>query len=306
MRRIRLILLLICCFAVNLNLKLHAQELDARVSVNHQQVQGTSTSVFENLENALNEFINERQWTNMQFKRHEKINCNFSITITKYVESENRFEGSLVVQSTRPVYNSNYTTVAFSTKDPNFNFTFQEFDKLDFRPDVIDNDLTALIAYYVYLIIGIDMDTMSPKGGTEYLQMAQDITSNAQSLTVSAKGWKAFEDPKNRYALITDYLDSGMEPFRMLQYSYYREGLDVMAENTDRGRAGITKAMDFLKKAKENKSMSMLPQLFTEYKRDELVSIYHGKGTAKNKEEIYQTLSSINASQVSYWRKLKQ
>ena len=285
---------------------MQAQELDAKVSVNHQQVQGTSTSIFENLETALNEFINERQWTNMQYKRHEKIACNFSITITKYVESENKFEGSLVVQSTRPVYNSNYTTVVFSTKDANFNFNFQEFDKLDFRPDVIDNDLTALIAYYVYLIIGMDMDAMSPKGGTEYLQIAQDITSNSQSLTTSAKGWKAFEDPKNRYAIITDYLDSGMEPFRMMQYSYYREGLDVMVENVDRGRAGITKAMGLLKQARENKSMSMLPQLFTEYKRDELVSIYHGKGTPQNKQEIYETLTKINASQGSYWRKLKQ
>lgn len=295
---------MICCLAANLSL--YAQELEAQVSVNYQQVQGTSTSIFENLENALKEFINERAWTNLQFKRHEKIACNFSITLKKYVESENRFEGSLVVQSTRPVFNSNYTTVVFSTKDPNFNFNFQEFDKLDFRADVIDNDLTALIAYYVYLIIGMDMDAMSPKGGTEYLQIAQDITSNAQGLTTSAKGWKAFEDPKNRYAIITDYLDSGMEPFRMLQYSYYREGLDVMVENADRGRAGITKAMGLLKQAKENKSMSMLPQLFTEYKRDELVNIYHGKGSAKNKEEIYTTLMKINASQSSYWRKLKQ
>ena len=285
---------------------MQAQELEANVSINHQQIQGTSTNVFENLETALKEFINERQWTNMQFKRHEKIYCNFNITVTKYLESENRFDCSLVVQCTRPVFNSNYTTVVFSTKDENFNFTFQEFDKLEFRPDVIDNDLTALVAYYVYLIIGFDMDTMSPKGGTEYLQIAQNITNNAQSLTTSAKGWKAFEDSKNRYAIITDYLDSAMDPFRMMQYAYYREGLDVMAENVERGRAGINKAMDLLKQAKENKSMSMLPQLFTEYKRDELVNIYHGKGTAKDKEVIYETLLSINASQASYWRKLKQ
>ena len=283
-----------------------AQELDAQVSINHQQIQGTSTNIFENLENALNEFINERQWTNMQFKRHEKIACNFSITIKKYIENENRFEASLMVQSTRPVYNSNYTTVVFSTKDDNFNFNFQEFDKLDFRPDVIDNDLTALIAYYVYFIIGMDMDAMAPKGGTEYLQIAQNITNNAQALTTSAKGWKPFEDEKNRYGIITDYLDNGMEPFRLAQYSYYREGLDVMVENIDRGRAGITKAIDLLKQARENKSMSMLPQLFTEYKRDELVNIYHGKGTPKVKQEIFSTLIKINPSQSAYWRKLKQ
>ena len=304
MQRIQLILLFICSL-IGIQ-QAHAQELDAKVSINHQQVQGTSTNIFENLETALTEFINERQWTQLQFARHERIACNFSITVSKYTESENKFEGSLMIQCTRPVYNSSYTTVVFSIKDANFNFNFQEFDKLEFRPDVINNDLTALIAYYAYLIIGMDMDSMSPKGGTEILQMAQNVANNAQSLTTSAKGWKAFEDSKNRYAIINDYLDNGMEPFRMMQYTYYREGLDVMAENVERGRAGITKAMDLLKQAKDNKSMSMLPQIFTEYKRDELVNIFHGKGTPQNKEKIFGTLMSINASQASYWRKLKQ
>lgn len=283
---------------------IYAQELDARVTINHQQIQGTNVSVFENLQTALTEFLNDRQWTNMQYQRNERINCNFNITVSKYVESENRFECSLVVQSTRPVYNSTYTTTVFSIRDPNFNFTYQEYDKLEFRPDLINNDLTAMVAYYAYLIIGLDMDTMSPKGGTEILQIVQTITNNAQSLT--AKGWKAFEDSKNRYAVINDYLDSGMEIFRRMQYKYHHEGLDVMAENAERGRAGITEAMTLLKEARASKPMSMLPQIFTEYKRDELVNIYRGKGTPKEKEGIYETLMGINASQNSYWNKLKQ
>lgn len=282
---------------------LNAQELEARVTINHQQVQGTSVSVFENLQTSLTEFINERQWTNMQYKPAERIRCNFNITISKYIDSENRFEGSLYVQSSRPVFNSTYTTTIFSTNDPNFNFTYQEFDKLDFRVDVIDNDLTAMIGYYVYLIIGMDLDAMSPNGGTDALQTVLTITNNAQSL--SSKGWKAFEDGKNRYAVINDYMDSGMDVFRQMQYKYYREGLDVMAENSERGRAGITAAMDLLKQAKENKPMSMLPQLFTEYKRDELVGIYKGKGTPSEKESLYELLMSINASQSSYWNQIK-
>lgn len=285
------------------SLSLHAQELDARVSINHQQVQGTSTSVFENLETSLMEFINERQWTNMQYKPSERISCNFNITVSKYIEAENKFECSLYVQSSRPVFNSTYTTTVFSIKDPNFNFTYQEFDKLDFRPDVIDNDLTAMIGYYVYLLIGLDLDTMSPNGGTEVLQTVLTITNNAQNL--ASKGWKAFEDSKNRYAIINDYMDSGMDVFRQMQYKYYREGLDVMAENSERGRAGVTAAMDLLKQAKENKPMSMLPQIFTEYKRDELVNIYKGKGTSTEKESLYELLMSINASQSSYWNQMK-
>lgn len=283
-----------------------AQELDARVRVNYQQVQTTNTTLFENLENAVKAMLNDRRWTDQQYKTNERIACNFNITVTKYTESENKFECRLTVQSTRPVYNSSYTTTVFSTQDNYFCFNFQEFDQLDFRPDVIDNDLTAMIGYYAYLIIGLDLDTMSPLGGTEVLRTAQTICNNAQSLTTSSKGWKAFEDSKNRYAIISDYLDSGMEPFRQMQYKYYRGGLDTMAENADRGRAAVTEAIELLQQARSNKPLSMLPQLFTEYKRDELVGIYQGKGTSADKEKVYETLSAINASQNTYWNKLKQ
>lgn len=295
---------LFCCIFLPIK-KMHAQELNARVVVNHQQVQGTSVGIFKNLESQLTEFLNDRQWTNMQYKRNERINCNFNLTVTKYNESENRLECRLIVQSSRPVFNATYTSTVFNIQDANVVFNFQEFDKLEFRSDVIDNDLTAIMAYYAYLIIGLDLDTMSPSGGTETLRMAQTVTNNAQSLTASAKGWKAFEDGKNRYAIINDYLDSGMENFRKMQYKYYREGLDIMAENADRGRAAITEAIALLKQSREDKPMSMLPQLFTEYKRDELVAIYQGKGTPKDKEEVSATLMSINASQSSYWNKIK-
>ncbi|MBQ0158762.1 MAG: DUF4835 family protein [Bacteroidales bacterium] len=282
------------------------QEIDAQVRVNHQQIQGTSTSVFENLETSLRDFINERQWTNLQVARGERISCTFNITVTKYDESAHTFECRLAVAATRPVFDASYTTTTFSTQDPNFNFEYQEFDKLDFRPDVIDNELTALVAYYVYLIIGIDLDTFSLKGGTDQLQVARDICNNAQSLLLSAKGWKAFEDDKNRYAIINDYMDNGLEDFRQMQYKYYREGLDIMAESAERGRAAITEALSLLGKAHEKKSMSMLPQLFTEYKRDEIVNIYQGQGhgTQKEKTELVDMLTRINASQSAQWRRI--
>ncbi len=298
----RLLLILLCFFTL-LVPHIHAQELDARVIVNHQKVQGTNTSIFENLQTTLTEFINDRQWTTMQYARNERISCVFNITVDKYISSENRFECTLLVQSNRPVYNSSYTTVAFSTQDPNFTFTYQEFDQLEFRADMIDNDLTALIAYYAYLIIGIDLDTFSPLGGTETLQTVKNITNSAQ--TLNGKGWKAFEDDKNRYAIINDYLDGGMEPYRQMQHKYHRDGLDVMAENAERGRAVISEAMELLKQAKENKPMSMLPQIFTEYKGDELVNIYKGKGTSAEKESLYDLLMSIDASQSNKWQEIK-
>ena len=273
--------------------QMKAQELEAKVNVNHQKINQSSTAVFDDLQQQLTEFINTRQWTNMQFRKNERIRCTFNIIVNKYNESDNSFECTLSVQSVRPVYNSAYTTTAFSIQDPSFNFRFQQYDKLEFRPDVIDNELTALIAYYSYLIIGIDNDTMSPLGGTDALTVAQSIVNNAQSFP--SKGWKAFDDSKNRYAIINDMLDSGMEPFRRMQYKYYREGLDIMAENADRGRAAITEAIGLLQKSHENKSLSSLPQVFTDIKADELVNIYKGKGTTAEKEKIVEILSNINA-----------
>ena len=304
MRYTRLIILLVTLVCAGSHAA--AQELDARVTINHQQVQGTNTSVFEALEKSLTDLLNDRQWTQYQFNRNERIQCTFAINVKKYDESTGQMNASLTVQSTRPVYNSNYTSTVFSIVDNEFTFEFQPFDQLEFRPDVIDKDLTALIAYYAYIIIGMDLDTMSPEGGTEILQLAKTVCNNAQGLTLSAKGWKPFESEKNRYAIINDYLDSGMAPFRALQYKYYREGLDTMAENVDRGRTAVTEAIEMLKTAKDNKPMSMLPQIWTEYKRDELVGIYQGKGTTKEKESVNTILSSINASQNVHWNKIKK
>lgn len=296
----RIFSLLTLFIVILFNFTSNAQELDARVTINHQQVQGTSTSVFETLKTSIEQFLNEKQWTTMQFKKNERISCTFAITIKKYSPSDNTFQGSLNVQSTRPVFGATYTTTCYAFNDPNFNFTYQEYDQIEFRPDAIDNNLTAMLAYYVYMIIGYDMDSMSPLGGTECFKTCQNIVTSAQGM--SEKGWKAFDDNKNRYAQITDLLDGGMTPFREMQYKYYREGLDTMNENAERGRSAITQALDLLKKAHENKTMSALPQIFTEYKRDELMNIYKGHATSKEKETVVNILTKINASQSSYWR----
>jgi len=282
---------------------LQAQELNARVVVNAKKVNASSTSVFDDLQTALTEFINTRQWTNMQFKANERIQCVFTIIVNKYDESENSFTCTLNVQATRPVYNSSYTTTVFSFQDNNFNFTYQSYDKLEFRSDVIDNELTALIGYYANLLIGMDGDSMAPLGGTDALTEAQTIVNNSQSF--SSKGWKAFDSDKNRYAIVNDLLDGGMEPFRRMQYKYYREGLDQMADNAEVGRAAIGEALQLLKEARSNKPLSALPVLFTEYKADEIVNIFKEKGTTKERAELQEMLSDINASKNTEWNKLK-
>ncbi len=281
-----------------------AQELDARVTVNHSKIQGTNTSVFEDLEKNITEFLNNRRWTGQQYEENERISCSFNITVNKYDDARGAFTGSLLLMVIRPVYNSSYTTVEYSVKDENFDFTYHEFDKLEFRVDQINNDLTAMLGYYAYLIIGIDNDTMSPEGGTTSLKTALDIANSAQNL--NGKGWKTTGSDRNRYAIINDMLDGSMGPFRKMQYTYYREGLDAMAENAENGRNKITEAVKLLDEAHKNKRLSKLPQLFTEYKRDELVSIYQGQGTSQEKEQLYNILSNINASYNTYWRNLSK
>ena len=198
-----------------------------------------------------------------------------------------------------------YTTTLYNNVDENFMFKFAEFDQLEFNEEQIDNQLTALFAYYAYLLIGLDLDSFSPKGGEDVLQRCMNLTNNAQNLDFP--GWKAFDNDRNRFAIINDYLDGAMEPFRQLQYDYYRKGLDEMANNVERGRTEITTALETgLKKAKENRPLSMLPQIWTDYKKDELANIYKGKGTQKEKESVYEILNSINPSQNKFWDKIKE
>jgi hypothetical protein len=286
-------------------LGLQAQELQVKVNINHSQISGTDISVFENLQQSIEQFINERQWTPLQFEKNERIQCSFNITVVKYNRDENRFECTALIQANRPVYNASYTTTLYNNKDDNFHFAFAQFDQLNFNDEIVDQPLTALLAYYAYLIIGLNLDSFAPLGGTDILQRCMYLVNNAQEL--GYPGWKSFEDNRNRFAIINDYLDESMRPFRQLQYDYYRKGLDEMSNNAERGRTEISDALENgLKSAHENRPLSLLPQIWTDFKRDELVNIYKGKGTQKEKERIYDLLMSLNASQSMAWENIKK
>lgn len=281
-----------------------AQELQVKVNINSSQVEGTDKSVFENLQQTLEQWMNDKQWTELQFQKDERINVNFNITVQKYDKTNNRFECSAMIQANRPVYNSAYTTTLYNNKDGDFNFDFAQFDQLNFMEENIDNQLTALMAYYAFLIIGLDLDSFGPMAGTEVLQRCMNLTNNAQDM--GFPGWKAFEDSRNRFAIINDYLDEAMKPFRQMQYDYYRKGLDEMSNNAERGRTNISEALELLKQAHQDKPLSLLPQIWTDYKRDELANIYKGKGTQKEKENVYNILFNLNASQSEAWNKIKE
>lgn len=285
--------------------KVAAQELNARITINHSQIQGTDNAVFDELQQTLTQFVNDRQWTALQFQKNERIPCSFNITVTKYDKSTNMFTCKAVVQATRTAYNSSYNTTIYSNQDNDFNFEYAQFDQLNFNEEAVDNQLTALMAYYAFLMIGINLDTFAPMGGEDVLQRCMNLANNCQNLNFP--GWKAFDNDRNRFAIINDYLDGAMKPFRQLQYDYYRNGLDEMATNADRGRTNISTAIEEnLKKCHDDRPMSLLPQIWTDYKRDELANIYKGKGTQKEKEQVYEILFGINASQNNAWQKIKE
>lgn len=285
--------------------KVAAQELNARITINHSQIQGTDNAVFDELQQTLTQFVNDRQWTALQFQKNERIPCSFNITVTKYDKSTNMFTCKAVIQATRTAYNSSYNTTIYSNQDNDFNFEYAQFDQLNFNEEAVDNQLTALMAYYAFLMIGINLDTFAPMGGEDVLQRCMNLANNCQNLNFP--GWKAFDNDRNRFAIINDYLDGAMKPFRQLQYDYYRNGLDEMDTNADRGRTNISTAIEEnLKKCHEDRPMSLLPQIWTDYKRDELANIYKGKGTQKEKEQVYEILFGINASQNNAWQKIKE
>lgn len=283
---------------------MQAQELEARVTVNSTKIEGTRTEVFESLQQKLTDFLNNHKWTEIPFRENEKIQCNFNITVNKYTQDENTFECTLLMNSLRPVYGSTYNTVAYSVNDVDFTFQFGEFDQLEYQANQIDNNLVALLAYYAYMIIGMDLDTMAPMGGTDCFYIAEDIATAGESM--GFPGWKPFGDSSNRYALLSDYIDGSMECMREFNYIYHRQGLDRMYEVPDSARAAIADALDLLEEANKAKNMTKVAQLFTEYKRDELVNIFEKKGTREEKDKAYEILFAIDASQSNTWDRIKK
>ena len=281
-----------------------AQELDARVNINYTQIETTRTEVFDALKTKLTEFLNNHKWTEIPFRENEKIQCNFNITVNTYKPEENSFECTLLMNSSRPVYGSSYNTIAYAVNDVNFAFEFTEFDQLEYQENQVDNNLVALLAYYAYMIIGMDLDTFALKGGTDCFHIAEDIATAGESM--GFPGWKAFGDSGNRFGLLNDYMDGAMEGMREFNYIYHRKGLDRMVEAPDSARAVICEALDLLHEANKAKNMTKVAQLFTEYKRDELVNIFAKKGTKEEKDKAYEILFAIDASQNNEWEKIKK
>ena len=294
------LLLFVAMLFLPLSAMAEGEELDAKVTLNAGKVQGTNTEVFKVLEESLAEFINSRKWTSNTYEEVERISCNFTFVVNSY-SNDGSFDCSLMVQAVRPVYGTSYTSTLFKFEDKSIKFTYQPYDRLEFVEDNLDNNLTATIAFYVYMIIGMDFDSFGELGGSEFLNKALNIANNAQNL--GDAGWRAGSNNNNRYSIIDDYMNGAMEPVRRLMYSYHRLGLDTMFKNAAGGRKEIAASIDLLKKAYEDRPMAYFTKLFTEYKADEIVNVF-SKCTDAEKKSVVETLSRINPSLSTEWEKI--
>ncbi|MDH6313621.1 hypothetical protein M2137_002411 [Parabacteroides sp. PFB2-10] len=278
-------ILLACMLSVGLQ----AQELNARITINSDKIQGTNKQVFTTLQTALTEFVNNKKWTDATFTVNERIDCTMTIIVNE--QADNSFKSELQIQARRPVYNSSYTTTILNISDRAFDFEYAEFEPLEYAENMLSSNLTATMVFYIYLILGLDFDSFSPQGGSPFLQQAQQVVSLAQA-QVSWTGWKAFENDQNRHAIITALTDNTSEAFREMWYTYHRRGLDEMAANADRGRANIIAALPGLQQVKSARPTSVILQMFVNAKLDEVVAIY-SKATSQEKQEGYKMLSDL-------------
>lgn len=280
-----------------------AQELNARITINSDKIQSTNKQVFTTLQTALNDFVNNRKWTDATFAVNERIDCTMTLILTEMV-SDNSYKGEIQIQARRPVYNSSYTTTLFNFRDTELTFDYTEFEPLEYTENTLNNNLIATVVYYIYTILGLDFDSFAPKGGSTFLQQAQQIVSLAQAQP-SWTGWKAFENDRNRHALATALSDNTSDLFREMWYNYHRKGLDEMAANADRGRTTIIGLLPVLEQIKSARPTSPLVQLFADTKLDEIVLIY-SKGTAQEKQEGYKMLSNLYPALTTRMESLKK
>ena len=278
----------------------HSQELNCTVEINSSQIEGTNKSVFTTLQESITEYFNTTKWTNAQFSANEKIECRFFMTIKEY--DGEKFTGDIQVQLSRPVYNSNYTTTLLNFKDTKVEFTYQENEPLIFNENAMESNLTAILNFYAYMFLALDFDSFSPNGGQPYYDKAASIVQMAQSS--GEVGWKAFEDTKNRSAVLSAYTDGNTKGIRTLIYNYHRKGLDEMATSPDKGRAAITESLNEIKKIYDVAPMSVALSMFKDAKLDELVNVYSKAGSTE-KDQVYELLKPIYPTETSRLNQIK-
>jgi hypothetical protein len=277
-----------------------SQEFLCNISVNGQTIEGTDRRVFESLQSALYEFMNNRKWTNVNIKNLERIECTMMITVRERVSSD-EYKGTLNVVLRRPIYKTSYNSVQINFIDENFQFRYLESQTLDFNENSFSSNLTSTLAFYAYIFLGLDFDSYSLFGGDPFFQAAEAIVNSAQN--ANERGWKAFDGNRNRYWMVENLRNPSYRMLRQFNYEFHRLGLDLMADNPDEGRASIAQAINYLEQANRARSNLFLLQLILDAKRDEIVNVF-SKGSPQEKTRVVNILREVDPANASKYEKI--
>lgn len=279
-----------------------SQELNCKITVSSQQIQGVSKEVFQDMQKDLYEFVNNTKWTNNIFSNEERIECTIFIIISEAV-SVDEFKGTIQIQANRPVFNTGYNTMTFKFKDNNFHVHYSQFQPLRFDENGQNSDLVSVMAYYIYMILGFDYDTFSLYGGTPYFLIAEKIVNNSQNN--QEKGWKAYESQKNRYWLVENELDKKYQPLREYMYKYHRLGLDIMSEKIPEGRTVIAENLTLVQKAYREQPGNFTIKLFFDAKADELINIFK-ESFADEQSRVINILKEVDPANSSNYDNIRK
>jgi len=288
---------LLCCLS-----RLSGQELQCSVSVSSSRIEGTYKEVFNTMRNDISEFMNNRKWTDHQFAVDERIICTVFIQITDQIGAD-EFKGNIQVQLNRPIFNSSYQSPVLNIKDQDFDVRYVEFQPLEYNESSNTNALTNILAYYAYIILGFDYDTYSPLGGTPFFLKARNIVNQSQN--AHETGWRAFEGSYNRFWLIDNLYNKAYSPFRDLLYRYHRQGLDVMSEKPDIGRAEIADALKNIQRVYRSRPDTYINRIFFDAKSDEIVNIF-STGSSDERSRVMSVLSECDPSNATKYEKITQ
>lgn len=281
---------------------LKSQEFLCNIQVNSQQVEGTDKRVFESMQTALMEFVNNRQWSNYQFRPEERIECSIVISISDR-PSTDQFVATLNIVASRPVYKTAYNTTLLNFADPDFDFEYVEFQPMDFQDNTYSSNLTSVIAYYLYMVLGLDFDSFSEFGGTPFFEKAEQVVNSSQNS--GQAGWTSAGSLRNRYWLVENYLNNSYADLRKFNYEYHRMGLDQMSEKVEEGRSNISQSLQYLQSVNEQRPGLFALQLMVDAKRDEIVNIFTA-GNPREQSDAQNIMKDVDPANSSTYSKITE
>lgn len=278
---------------------IQAQQLNCTVKVNSDKLSNANQQVFKTLETSLNEFVNKTDWTGQSLKQNEKISCSMYITIQS--SNSDQFTATLQVQSSRPIYNSTYSSPVLNFNDKDFSFRYTEFENLLFNPTSFESNLVSVISFYSYIILGMDQDTFVLESGDSNFEVAQNIANLAQQS--GYKGWSQSDGNQNRYFLINDLLSGSFSTIRKSSLDYHL-GLDLMSKDLKLAKEKIKGTLLDLGKFNSSKPNAFLTRIFFDAKSDEILSVFSG-GPSSNISDLVESLNKTSPLNSSKWEMIK-